>query len=110
MRKAGILWVIGGFMALWGQGIGFGAEAGNGTPEFKEVYDLVREHAGGITQQELDRAAVKGLLSALSPRVSLVTNASQSTEAALPAVVRSNLFDGEIAYVRIGQVRDGLPQ
>src|SRR6266850_54142 len=110
MRKAGILWVMGGFVVLLGRGIGAGAETSNGSPDFKEVYDLVHEHAGGISQEELDRAAVKGLISALGPRVTLVTNDSPSAGAGLPPVVRSNLFDGEIAYVRIGRVSGNLPR
>jgi hypothetical protein len=53
---------------------------------------------------------VKGLLSALAPRVTLVTNDLQGTNPPGPPVLRSNLFDGDIAYVRIGRVAKGLPE
>jgi C-terminal processing protease CtpA/Prc len=107
MRKAGILCVIGGVMVLLNQGIADEAPASNS--DYKEVYDLIREHAGGISPEELDKAATKGLLWALKPRVMLVTNdAAQKANATAPPVVRSNLFDGDIAYVRIGRVGDDL--
>src|SRR3954463_11197208 len=110
MTKAGILRVMGGLaVLLWPvKALADDTGAGAGS-EFREIYDLIREHAGGISQQELDRAAVKGLLSALKPRVSLVTNGIAHTNDMFPLVTRSNLFDGEIAYVRIGRVGPGLP-
>ena len=109
MIKTGILWVMGGLTVLFCQASGFADEAVNAGPEFKEIYDLVREHAGGISADELDRDAVKGFLWALKPRVSLVTNGLATTNVTTPVVTKSNLFDGEIAYVRIGRVGAGLP-
>ena len=100
--------MLGGVVVLLGRGMTSGAENSSGTPDFKEVYDLVRENAGGISPEELDRAAVKGLVSALSPKVMLVTNDSQKSGAGLPPVVRSNLFEGDIAYVRVGRVAGNL--
>jgi len=80
-------------------------------PDFKEVYDLVRNHLGGMSEADLNRAAVQGLTSALAPKVTLVTNgpaddASTSSE----LVLKSGLFDGDIAYVRLGRVGEGLAQ
>src|SRR5256885_8206836 len=109
MRKLGIWWGVAVLMALLGPGISFGEDS-KSTPNFKELYDLIREHAGGISQEELDRAAVKGLLWALAPRVSLITNDSQNAGTAIAPVMRSNLFEGGIAYVRVGRVESGLPQ
>jgi C-terminal processing protease CtpA/Prc len=109
MRKAGILWVMGGLMALLNQSLAVADEAPSAGSDFKEVYDLIREHAGGITPEELDKAATRGLLLALRPKVVLITNdAAQKANASAPPVVRSNLFDGDIAYVRVGRVSDGL--
>jgi C-terminal processing protease CtpA/Prc len=80
----------------------------NSAPDFKEVYDLVRSHLPGVTEAELNRAAVKGLTSALAPRVSLVSKAASSTESQKALVTKSNLFDGKVAYVRVGRVDDDL--
>jgi hypothetical protein len=81
----------------------------NPPASFKEVYGLIRDHLAGITEQELDRSAVQGLVSALAPKVLLVTNGSSgagSSETNL--VTQTSFFDGDMGYVRIGQVGEGL--
>jgi C-terminal processing protease CtpA/Prc len=83
--------------------------ATNGGPDFKEVYDLIRQHVAGLSEAELNRAAVVGLVNALGPKVTLVTNETMESTAE-SAMVRSNLFDGDIAYLRIRRVADGLDQ
>ena len=45
-------------------------------PEFKEVYDLIRAHLAGMSEAQLNQAAVGALVSGLASRVSLVTNAA----------------------------------
>jgi hypothetical protein len=80
-----------------------------GGPDFKEVYDLIRAHLSGMSEAQLNEAAVRALLSVLAPRVSLVTNgvaANASAEKAL--VTKSNVFDGEIGFVRVQRVGEGL--
>ena len=78
-------------------------------PEFKEVYDSIRAHAAGLSEAELNRAAVQGLVSALSPKVSLLTNGAAAKSAVdAPLVSRCGLMEGEIAYVRVERVGDGL--
>jgi len=86
------------------------ADTTNGGPDFKEVYDLVREHAAGISESELNRAALRGLISALKPKVALVTNSSESKPVETALVSKSTLFEGDIFYMRIGKVADGLTQ
>jgi hypothetical protein len=78
-------------------------------PEFQEVYDLVRAHLSGINDQQLNETAVEALVKALGPRVSLVTNATAAAnQAQAPLVRKSNVFDGEIAYLRVKRVSAGL--
>ena len=80
-------------------------------PDFKEVYDLVRAHLAGTSEGQLDRTAVRALVSGLAPRVSLVTNAVAASAAGeTPLVIKSSVFDGDILYVRVGRVGDGLAQ
>ena len=77
--------------------------------DFHEVYDLVKTHLAGATDEDLNRAAVQGFVAALKPRVLLITNAQNSGSAtSAPIVIRSNLFEGNIGYVRVGRVADGL--
>jgi C-terminal processing protease CtpA/Prc len=78
-------------------------------PEFKEVYDLIRAHLAGTSDAQLNQAAVGALVSGLSPRVSLVTNAKVPGAAGETLLVsKSIVFDGDILYVRVGRVGDGL--
>jgi hypothetical protein len=80
-------------------------------PEFKEVYELIRAHLAGMSEGQLNQKAVGSLVSGLAPRVSLVTNAAAASAAGEPPlVVKSSVFDGDILYVRVGRVGDGLAQ
>ena len=80
-------------------------------PDFKEVYDLIRAHLAGMSEGQLNQAAVSALVSGLAPRVSLVTNAAAaSAPGETPLVVKSSVFDGDILYVRVGRVGDRLAQ
>ena len=99
-------------MLLAGLGSFLGAEAkadDSTRPDFKEVYDLVRSHLAGVTEAQLNEAAVQGLVFNLSPRVALVTNGAAAKAAAeVPLVKGSSVFEGDLLYVRVGRVRDGL--
>jgi hypothetical protein len=93
-------------MVAWPAG-GRAAEAN--LPDFKEVYDLIRAHLAGETEAELDQAAVQGLLAQLHAKVSLLSDGAGTNAAATgPLVVKSALFDGPIAYLRVGRVGEGL--
>ena len=79
----------------------------NPAPDFQEVFDLIRQHAAGVSAEELNRAAVQGLLAALGPKVLLGTNDAASNGAIKP-VAESTLFDGDILCLRITRVEYGL--
>ena len=79
-------------------------------PDFKEVYDLVRAHLAGMSEGQLNRTAVEALVSALGPRVSVVTNAAANTAGEGALVSKSSVFEGDFLYVRVGRVGDGLAQ
>lgn len=80
----------------------------NESPDFQEVYDLIRQHASGLSPEELNRAAVQGLINELGSRVSLGTNRTPAGGAGKTPVAETILFDGNIAYLRITRVSDGL--
>jgi len=81
----------------------------NTSPDFQEVYDLIRQHATGLSTDELNRAAVQGLVAALGPRVALETNeAAANTAEGKKPLAETILFDGGIAYFRIARVSDDL--
>jgi Peptidase family S41 len=104
-----MFWAVAGFMAVLGGGACLEAEPAQEPPGFKEVYELVRSNLAGVSDAQLNRAAVQGLIAALGPKVSLVTNVPSSAPASTaPLVGKPNLFDREIAYLRIGRVEEGL--
>jgi C-terminal processing protease CtpA/Prc len=79
--------------------------------DFKEVYDLLRAKLSGATEAELNRAAVEGFVSALGPKVALVTNdapSGASTNAGL--LSKSISYDGNIGYLRVSGVSSGLAE
>src|SRR5262249_15459048 len=107
MMQLRILSLVVGFaVALAGQVSSLAQDEG---PDFKEVYDLVRDQLPGLTAGQLNRAAVQGLVTALAPKVSLVTNdLSASSSSSGRALAKTSLFDGEIAYLRVSRVANGL--
>jgi hypothetical protein len=86
------------------------ASATNDIPDYNEVYNLIRMHAAGLTKAELDQAAVRGLISALGQKVSLVTSNGTATTGAQEGVLiaRTNLFGNKIAYLRVTRVGEDL--
>ena len=80
----------------------------NGTPDFKEVYDLVRAHLAGATDAELNRAAIEGLLESLRGKVALVGGQAGPTRTNAPLVSKSTVLDSKVAYIRVGRVDSGL--
>jgi hypothetical protein len=85
------------------------AEQQQPTPDFKEIYDLIRAHLSDINDADLNRAAVQGLLSSLGGKVSL-TGGPETPSLAGDAILvsKASLFDGPIAYLRIARVAEGL--
>jgi len=80
-------------------------------PDFREVYDLLKEHLPGVNEADLNRTAVQALLTGLKPKVSLLpaeTNSNPGVES--PVVTRATLFEGKIGYLRIAHVQQTLPK
>ena len=75
-------------------------------PTFDEVLGLLRQHLSGFSPEQLDRAAVEGLIGALHPRVMLVTNAAAPV---LPAQLdQARVFEDNVGYLRVATVGAGL--
>jgi len=84
--------------------------AASETPEFKEVYELIRANVGALTESELDRAAVEGLLEKLNSRAWLVNPTKTSTtETNVAHVPSTAIFDESYGYIRIARVGAHLP-
>jgi len=108
MTRLGKAWVVVVFLLALVGSTCLRSEPQQSTPDFKEVYDLIKAHLGDVTDADLNRAAVQGLLSGLRGKVSLTggTAAPMANDAML--VSKTSLFDGPIAYIRVGRVAEGL--
>jgi hypothetical protein len=109
MKRLGIHSLVTGLLVFLGGAAALRAEPQTQAPDFQEVYDLIRAHLAGTAGAELNRTAVVALVSALSPRVSLVGGAT-AAPAEGPLVSKSSLFEDGLVYLRVGRVDDNLAQ
>src|SRR5215467_920624 len=78
------------------------------SPDFREVYDLIRTNVSGVSQAQLDRAAVDALVSAMAPKVMLLKgNSEANADSSGPLLSKVTVFSGDIAYLRIARVENG---
>jgi len=80
-------------------------------PQFQEVYSLIGSNLSGVTETELNRAAVLGLVHQLRTQVILLTNAPDARPSSGDdSLTKTAVFDGAYAYARLGGVRQGTAQ
>ncbi len=85
------------------------ADDTNAAPDFLEVTKLISAHLAGETGADLNRDSVLGLLHQLHGKVSLVAGKSAPVESTNTTVLpKTALYDGPIAYLRVGHVGAGL--
>jgi hypothetical protein len=108
MRRSRVVSLFTTLLTVLSASLSLKAESTNDAPQFKEIYDLLRAHLAGMSEAELNRAAVQSLVSGLSPKVTLVTNEAGYTATTGPLVSKSSLFGGDILYLRVSRVEEGL--
>jgi len=79
-------------------------------PNLDEVYQLLRSNLDGVSQANLDRAAVKGLLEQLPGQVMLEESNSAAIPPASDTLGKIALYDDSYAYVRIARVEGNLAE
>jgi len=84
------------------------AEATNDAPDFQEVYSLLRTHLGGVSEADLNRAAVAGLLAKLAPKATLIPAGETPAPVATPKLSRIAVFEQDLGYLRVATVAEGL--
>ena len=83
----------------------------NDPPHFQEIFRLLRAHLPNVSEEDLNRAAVQGLLTQFYPRVILVTNDSTATApAGAPRVSQAAVYDKSYGYLRVARVAPGLAE
>ena len=85
------------------------AETTGAAPDFNQVYELLRANVPGMTDAELNSAAVNGLLEQLHGRATLVGGPEETT---VPqngmALIKSAVLESNVAYLHVGTVGDDL--
>ncbi len=79
-------------------------------PSFEEVYSILKTNLSGVSETDLQGAAVEGLLSKLGNRALLVTNVAKVDDGDAkprPAVAVTSVFDSSYGYVRLGDLGEG---
>jgi hypothetical protein len=74
------------------------------TPDFKEIYDLLRTNLGGIDEKTLNNAAVQGLLSQLEGRAVLVGNETDLPASTNGPSVTGTVHDKNYGYLRVNRL------
>ncbi|MEO7297083.1 MAG: S41 family peptidase [Verrucomicrobiota bacterium] len=105
MKRTGFSFLLAGLIIFLAIPRGLFAETE--LPKFEEIFQLLRTNVGGLTETELNRAAVQGLLQQLSSRVVLVTN-SASTTADSNLLSKVSVLENSFAYFRVGKIESGL--
>jgi hypothetical protein len=80
----------------------------NTLPHFQEVFRLLRANLPDVGEEDLNRAAVRGLLREFYPRVILETNGPSAGGAEGPLLAKTTIYDQSYGYVRVVRVAPGL--
>jgi len=104
-----------GLLAVWAIAAIVGRlspDAVGQSPDFSEVYGLIRSNLVGLQKSELDQAAVAGLLDRLHGRVYLGTNGSSIPSDPADSgigIARTNLFAERFGYIRLTNISPKTP-
>lgn len=77
-------------------------------PRFNEVYRLLSTNLDGVSEEQLDRAAVRGLIDQLGPSVRLDVPGEENGGANTSGIADVRVFDNSFAYFRLGGIDDSL--
>ncbi len=106
MKRAGINLFLAGLLSFWATTSAVLAQTET-LPSFDEVYQLLRTNSSGLSESELNRAAVRGLLDALPSRVVLVTKDSPAAGGS-NTLSKVSTYDNAFGYFRFAQIESGV--
>lgn len=80
-------------------------------PKFDEVFQLIRTNLGGLSPADVERVALKAMLTQLDGQVIIETSPTPaSAQPTGPAVSKSAVFDDVFGYVRVAHVSAKLDE
>ncbi|MGI8965123.1 MAG: S41 family peptidase [Limisphaerales bacterium] len=82
--------------------------ATNEPPKFEEFFKLLRTNLTGVSENELNRAAVRGLLNELRPLVSLQVSSTPTNSIFSTNNFKAAIYEGAFFYFRAGRVEENL--
>jgi Peptidase family S41 len=97
-----------GLFVLLNAGVCLQAEPDAAAPDFQEVYNLIRAHATGLSEADLNRNAVQALVASLKPKVTLAGRPTGAPAAEASVLTKAMLFEGPVAYLRLTRVDSDL--
>lgn len=74
---------------------------------FEEIHQLIRQHLADTSDEELNAAAVNGLIEQLKPHVTLEQPADTGRDTN-SLVAKAERYRADFGYLRVGVVREGL--
>ena len=108
MKQFGLNSLLAALMVFFAIQQGSRAET-NDLPHFQEVFRLLRANLPNVSEEELNRAAVQGLLNQFYPRVILVTNGAPAGARPKGSLLsRTTVYDESYGYLRVARVALGL--
>lgn len=78
----------------------------NELPRFEELFKVIGTNLGGVSEKELDHAAVRGLLDQLQSKVILEAAVSN----AVPEITKNELFEGTYEYLRLNNIQGNIAE
>ena len=104
MRMTGLL-----FLSL-GLALTLARAAAPAVPDLQEITTLLRANLPGLTDADLNRAEVEGLLTQLHGQASLVGTGGETTNAPAESgeLSRSQVLENDTIYLRVAHVGGGL--
>jgi hypothetical protein len=91
-------------MAGWGAS----AAAEKDAYDFQEVFDLLKANLAGVTTQQLNEAAVRGLLDQLAGKVSVAgETSSMGAAGSTNALVSAAIYEQHYGYLRVHRIAAG---
>jgi Peptidase family S41 len=103
----GIFGLLAGLLVFGAAEGAGGAENAAPALDFHEVYDLIRQHLSGISEDQLNAKAAEALIDSLRPSVA-IDNAPSQISSNAPLLSKAEVFEDGVAYLRVNRVADDL--